>query len=495
MKKYLLTIAALGMALFSANAWDETGYYYPEQEPDDIWTEWEHYGVCDLEWSGMNAGYFDYDMEVLKRVSKDPNNHKFQWAFTKYFAAGHDLIVEYDPDTKKFRVPVMRKGVNNYWDNEPFLNCGWTEFYGTDDPYSSWDEVNGELRLFIMNYYPNQDLGDGTFGNREYISGVDIFRFHGFTKYDVDIDIDECVNTLTPTVGLNITSHPKNVSWELVNEYVNKYDTDIIAAIAERKTNALTASSQVQLELKKGPNSLVAISYNDKNEMVVSIKNIYCMPEEADAWKQIGKGRFTDDAVTGLSEEGTPVSVDVDVYENIATPGLYRVSNPYAPVAALLNGLDAIHSEHSHYLYFDASKPAQVVMSAMPLAITHPAQLGDMYITSKAYEQKRVGKLLPEYMQHCGKLNEGVITFPVSSIGIRLPDYTKVLNEDLIYWVNNNGEFKLQLPESGVAEIGIDMNEPVEYYSLQGLRIAAPADGQMVIARQGEKAVKMIFRK
>ena len=46
---------------------------------------------------------------------------------------------------------------------------------------------------------------------------------------------------------------------------------------------------------------------------------------------------------------------------------------------------------------------------------------------------------------------------------------------------------------SGIAEISVDENAPVEYFNLQGCRIAAPVKGQVVIKRQGTKVSKLIF--
>lgn len=46
----------------------------------------------------------------------------------------------------------------------------------------------------------------------------------------------------------------------------------------------------------------------------------------------------------------------------------------------------------------------------------------------------------------------------------------------------------------GVKDITIDENAPVEYYNMQGMRVANPKAGQIVIARQGNKAVKMVVK-
>lgn len=46
---------------------------------------------------------------------------------------------------------------------------------------------------------------------------------------------------------------------------------------------------------------------------------------------------------------------------------------------------------------------------------------------------------------------------------------------------------------AGIHDIAIDENAPVEYYNLQGVRIDNPAEGQIVIRRQGSKAQKVVF--
>ncbi|MGN0220303.1 MAG: hypothetical protein ACI4AX_08485, partial [Muribaculaceae bacterium] len=46
---------------------------------------------------------------------------------------------------------------------------------------------------------------------------------------------------------------------------------------------------------------------------------------------------------------------------------------------------------------------------------------------------------------------------------------------------------------SGVSDIEIDANEPVEYYNLQGVRVENPANG-LYIRRQGTKATKVLVK-
>ena len=58
------------------------------------------------------------------------------------------------------------------------------------------------------------------------------------------------------------------------------------------------------------------------------------------------------------------------------------------------------------------------------------------------------------------------------------------------------GSFNQDLIQSGINAIAadyVDENAPVEYFNLQGIRISNPAEGQVVIRRQGSKAEKIVF--
>ncbi len=497
--KRLLIAAFAALASVQASSafeWDETGYYYPEQEPDNIWTEWEPFTTCDIEWSGINQGFWSYDVEVKKRVSVDPENHKWQWCFVKqWLGSGADVIVEYDPDNNIFRIPVQRRGVNNVWDGEPHLLTDWRTYYGTDDPYSSWDPVDGILKIFEISFYPNQDLGDGTFGNKPTYYGTHNIYMHGFVKYDVNFGISELVDSFNQKLKVDFTTHPTDISWELVNDLVLPTDTVLIDRIALDKKNPMTEPGEIEITLKEGINSLVGISYDKDKKRVTSIKNIYCMPEDRENWKKLGTGIFTEDALTGLgSDDWHPLSMNVEIEENVNRPGFYRIVDPYRQLPATFGEFNYEHSGRTDYMYIDASRPNEVVLKAYATGIREN-ELGKAFLTSAAYEGKRMGKLKPEYIDYCGKLKEGVITFPGSSIGVRLPEYTKALgNKDIIYWVNRNDKFTIELPVlSSVSEIEVSGTPEATYYNLQGARVANPSKGDVLIEVSENGSRKVIF--
>lgn len=82
--------------------------------------------------------------------------------------------------------------------------------------------------------------------------------------------------------------------------------------------------------------------------------------------------------------------------------------------------------------------------------------------------------------------------------------YSKWENGDWGAVSSGNGFFNLVItvpasaggPTDAIDAVAADVDEdaPVEYYNIQGMRVANPAPGQLVIRRQGNKVSKVIFR-
>ena len=65
------------------------------------------------------------------------------------------------------------------------------------------------------------------------------------------------------------------------------------------------------------------------------------------------------------------------------------------------------------------------------------------------------------------------------------------------YFPDAETSYTIELPEdwAGVEGIASDMAEgPAKYYNLQGVEVAAPVKGQLVIKTQGGKSTKFIAR-
>lgn len=75
--------------------------------------------------------------------------------------------------------------------------------------------------------------------------------------------------------------------------------------------------------------------------------------------------------------------------------------------------------------------------------------------------------------------------------------------EAYYFWPMTNTKIVLDLDLDTVVEAGVegiaadaefDVNAPAEYFNLQGIRVATPEAGQLLIKRQGNKATKVVIR-
>lgn len=77
--------------------------------------------------------------------------------------------------------------------------------------------------------------------------------------------------------------------------------------------------------------------------------------------------------------------------------------------------------------------------------------------------------------------------------GKQTPDYSIIANRDHYFEITES-EVKEVDPFSGIDDVNADFNADIEYYNLQGMKVAEPRRGQIYIARQGSKAAKVLFR-
>lgn len=215
--------------------------------------------------------------------------------------------------------------------------------------------------------------------------------------------------------------------------------------------------------------------------------------ENDDDWKSLGTGQFTEGIYAANYNDIDNETMDVEVQESKTTPGRYRLVNPYASHSSL--GSDALATTehgHNHYIYVDATVADRVFIEASPLGLDGPYGLAAV----NSYGAKYAGTNAEADAKAAGFYG----TYDAATRTISYPDDMILLGEKGY----NNGSFlagntgtQLVLPESaGVDDIISDSNAdaPVEYFNLQGVRVANPAAGQLVIKRQGSEVTKMVVR-
>lgn len=168
------------------------------------------------------------------------------------------------------------------------------------------------------------------------------------------------------------------------------------------------------------------------------------------------------------------VEREITVQQNDEDPNLYRM---VAPFESYIMGKANI--------VLDTTNAANVLIELQSTGIS-AGELGECYIasTSEVLADPSKGNLITK--------NGDRIEFPTKSIWLYFPSYAQ---ESVFYNTDQTEPGYLIITGGvGVEDITIDANAPVEYYNMQGMRVANPEKGQLVIARQGEKAVKMIVK-
>lgn len=192
-------------------------------------------------------------------------------------------------------------------------------------------------------------------------------------------------------------------------------------------------------------------------------------------WTDMDKpAKWMDRMVWPMFMEAAPTEKEITVQVNEDKPGMYRMIAPFADIMGDAN------------IVLDATDPDNVTIDVQDSGI-YDSQMGECYIvsTTKALADPSQGGLIT--------MNGNRIEFPFKSIWFYFPSY----DQESVYYNDTQteaGYLEFPTDDSGVADIVIDENAPVEYYNLQGVRVANPAQGELVIIRQGSKAIKSIIR-
>ena len=200
----------------------------------------------------------------------------------------------------------------------------------------------------------------------------------------------------------------------------------------------------------------------------------------ADGWRNVGSGRFRDDITTYYSDVTAKI-YDVQIERNIENPGLIRVVDPFAEYAGIssFNPAKEHVSAHHHYMVFDISDPDKVHVLETPIGL----ELGNgpMVITSV---------LSNSGTEITGRLAKSIITFPAKGLGI----YEAGAPNDM-YYVNKNGNFKLQLPDlTSIDEIIDDSSRRIEaVYDIYGRKVDEMSRG-LFIVKYSDGTVRKLHR-
>ena len=171
--------------------------------------------------------------------------------------------------------------------------------------------------------------------------------------------------------------------------------------------------------------------------------------------------------------EVAPTEKEITVQQAVENPNMFRMIAPFADIYGSAN------------IVLDATDHANVLITLQESGIV-TSDMGPCYIasTTEILKDPSQGSLIT--------MNGNRIEFPIKSVWLYFPQY----NEQSVYF---NGEqtapgYLIIDKLNGIDDIAVDHNAPIEYFNLQGVRIANPEKGQLVITRQGSKTSKTIVR-
>jgi hypothetical protein len=161
----------------------------------------------------------------------------------------------------------------------------------------------------------------------------------------------------------------------------------------------------------------------DGNVQEGAVAYAFCITHNPDEWTSLGYGLFTDDTfgpVFGVTAELPTVLVEV--LENVATPGCYRIVNPYENNDIIKSYPQYFHADHNHYVDINATDTTAVKLPASAIGV----QVGSNdAIVLQSYS--------------AGTLSNHTITFPQNGL-------INYFGPNGGYYANQNSRFALTLP-------------------------------------------------
>ena len=181
----------------------------------------------------------------------------------------------------------------------------------------------------------------------------------------------------------------------------------------------------------------------------------------------------------------------IQIQKNSET-GVYRLISPWRQLYTDLG----LGSSTAPNLDIDASDPTNLIIPLQATGLGSKTDGAYKYMSKSYYDlvnEQETDDALKITLTDNGD-GTSTISFPYRS------GFIYAQTSGGTYYASNYADVLsyVTFPTfSGINEVKADIdnsNAPVEYYNLQGMRIAAPVEGQLVIKRQGSEVEKLIVR-
>lgn len=209
--------------------------------------------------------------------------------------------------------------------------------------------------------------------------------------------------------------------------------------------------------------------------------------EYKEPWTLYGKATMSGDWLFAtFGKTAAPYETEVYVATEDATK--FKVKNPLKGLYGAL-GFNGVSPDFE----LDASNVNDVVLEMTSTGINGGTTDGLYYIFNEGYYSQLENVATDEAL--CTKLevNEktAVFTFPAESLTL----FAQTSQQFFYGNAEESAVITVERSSSGVNSVNMEVSQAApEYYNLQGLRVAEPQSGSLVICRQGDKVSKVIVK-
>jgi len=204
-------------------------------------------------------------------------------------------------------------------------------------------------------------------------------------------------------------------------------------------------------------------------------------------WTLLGEGTFSGDIFFKTFGK-TPADYKVQVFQSSSDENIYRVNDALKGLYTALG-----FKGESPKWELDATVADNV---SLPITSTN-INGGD---EDGVYYSLSMNQNVEESIEECPEENRIKLTKESNTLTFDFPAKSLLLyaSTSQSLYIGNKEAAKLtvELPDnSGIGSIeAVDNNAPVEYFNLQGQRVANPTAGQLMIKRQGTKVTKVVVK-
>lgn len=209
--------------------------------------------------------------------------------------------------------------------------------------------------------------------------------------------------------------------------------------------------TETELTIGYNPNSF---AYDEYYELTIAIPEEYATPYGISsytftagipsAWVSLGTALYTDDFITTFYGVDT-YPYEVEIQENAASPGLFRLVYPYGEAYPYNEAYDDGTADwdltRTYYLEINATDPDGVFIPQQQTGMDWG--YGNIEVWSEASREMELGATLEDVkaVGLTGTYAEGIITFPPNTLLVSMPLYAEGF-----FTANTGGAFRVELP-------------------------------------------------